>query len=414
MTQFDPFEPGYDAWPYDQYRRLRESDPVHWSDLLCGWVLTRFDDVDRVLRDRTVSSDLARAKPSPVVDLWTARRRVREGERDGMTLVLTDEPDHGRLRKLMQPPFSPRAVERLRASITERVDRYLAELAPRGSMELIADFAYPLPVEVFCQMLGIPDEAGPRFREWTAAVARSLDLVISDEDYAACMALLGEMEEYLSEVAEAKRDRPGDDVLSGLLAAEVDGDRLTHEELIAQLVTLYVAGHEPTTALIGNGMAALLAHPDQLAWLQRHPGAIPGAVAELLRYDGPNQFVRRVAVEPMRFDSAADGAADGAADPVVEPGDLLYLGVGAANHDPARWGDDADALRVDRPDAAQHVQFGGGIHHCLGAHLARLQAEIALAALLTRLGDLRPDGEVTWSGRTTLRSVATVPLAWAG
>ncbi|HEX6239132.1 MAG TPA: cytochrome P450 [Acidimicrobiales bacterium] len=408
MTRFDPFEPGYDAWPYDQYRRLREADPVHWSDLLCGWVLTRYDDVDRVLRDRTVSSDLARARPSPVVDLWMSRRRPREG--DGMTLVLTDEPDHGRLRKLMQPPFSPRAVERLRSSIAERVDRYMAALAPRGAMELIGDFADPLPVEVFCEMLGIPDEAGPRFREWTAAVARSLDLVISDEDYAACMVLLAEMEEYLSEVADSKRGHPGDDVLSGLLAADVDGDRLGHDELIAQLVTLYVAGHEPTTALIGNGIAALLAHPEQLAWLQRHPEAIPGAVAELLRYDGPNQFVRRVAVEPMRF----DGTGDGTPDPIVEPGDLLYLGVGAANHDPARWGDDADTLRVDRPDAAQHVQFGGGIHHCLGAHLARLQAEIALTALLTRLGDLRPGGEVTWSGRTTLRSVATVPLTWGG
>jgi cytochrome P450 len=399
MTQFDPFEAGYDVWPYDQYRRLREADPVHWSDLLSGWMLTRYDDVNRVLRDHTVSSDLARAKPSPVVDLWMSRRRTRDG--DGMTLVLTDEPDHGRLRKLLQPSFTPRAIERLRDSITQRVDRYMAELTRRGAMELIGDFAYPLPVEVFCEMLGIPDEAGPRFREWTAAVARSLDLVISDEDYDACMVLLDEMERYLSDVTDDKRGRPGDDILSGLLQAEVDGDRLSHGELIAQLVTLYVAGHEPTTALVGNGMAALLAHPQQLAHLQAHPEIVPAAVAELLRYDGPNQFVRRVAVEPMRF-----------GDRVVEPGDVLYLGVGAANHDPAQWGDDADELRVDRPDAAQHVQFGGGIHHCLGAHLARLQAEIALTALLTRLDDLRLAGQVTWSGRTTLRSVATVPLTF--
>ncbi len=238
-------------------------------------------------------------------------------------------------------------------------------------MELITDFAYPLPVSVFCEMLGIPDEASVRFRSWTAAVAQSLDLVISAEDYDACMALLDEMEGYLSDLAEQRRADPGEDVLSVLAVAEVDGERLSHGELVAQLITLYVAGHEPTSALIGNGMVGLLSHPDQLAKLQADPGLVPSAVQELLRYDGPNQFVRRIATEPMSFD-----------DRVIEPGQVIYVGVGAANHDPARWGDDADAVRIDRADASQHVQFGGGIHHCLGAHLARLQAEVALTALL--------------------------------
>lgn len=398
---FDPFEDGFASWPYDQYRRLREADPVHWSDLLCGWLLTRHDDVVRVLRDATMSSDLDRATPSPVIDLHRARQDGARGE--GRTLVLLDDPEHARLRRLLQPSFTARSIERLRASVAERVDAALGELAPEGSMALVADFAYPLPVAVFCDMLGIPAEAGPRFREWTAAVARSLDLVISEDDHAACMALLGEMEQYLSDVAEEKRGRPGDDMLSALVHAEVDGERLTHGELVAQLVTLYVAGHEPTTALIGNGMAALFAHPDQLARLQADPSLIPAAVQELLRFDGPNQFVRRVATEALDLD-----------DRTVEPGDVVYVGVGAANHDPARWGDDAGTLRVDRPDAAQHVQFGGGVHHCLGSHLARVQAEEALTALLTRLGPLRPDGDVTWSGRMTLRSVAEVPIAWAG
>jgi cytochrome P450 len=400
VTQFDPFEAGFDAWPYDQYRRLREDDPVQWSELLCGWVLTRFDDVSRVLRDHTVSSELERAKPSVVVDMLLARQNGRP--RDGMTLVLRDDPDHARLRKLLQAPFTPRAIEQLRRSVEQRVAARLDELAPQGSMELITDFAYPLPVAVFCEMLGIPDEANARFRGWTAAVAQSLDLVISEEDYAACMAQLDEMESYLSEVAEQKRADPGDDVLSVLVQAEVDGERLSHGELVAQLITLYVAGHEPTAALIGNGMAALLSHPDQLARLQADPDLVPAAVQELLRYDGPNQFVRRVATEPMRF-----------GDREIEPGQVIYVGVGAANHDPARWGADADAVRIDRPDASQHVQFGGGIHHCLGNHLARLQAEVALAALFSRLDDLRLDGEVVWSGRMTLRSVAQVPLAYA-
>ena len=400
MIDFDPFEPGFDAWPYDQYRRLREQDPVHWSDLLCGWVLTRYDDVTRVLRDPRVSSELERADSSVVVDLLLARQQRRP--REGTTLVLMDDPDHARLRRLLQGPFTARSIEQLRTSIERRVDARLDELVPRGSMELVGDFAYPLPVAVFCEMLGIPDEANTRFRQWTAAVAQSLDLVITDEEYDACMDLLGEMEEYLTEMADAKRADPAEDVLSALVTAEIDGERISQGDLIAQLVTLYVAGHEPTTALIGNGMVALLARPEQLERLQSDPALVPNGVQELLRFDGPNQFVRRIALQPMTY-----------GDREIQPGQVLYLGVGAANHDPQRWGPTADEVVVDRADAAQHVQFGGGIHHCLGAHLARLQAEVALGALLGRLHAPRLDGEPVWSGRTTLRSVAQVPLAYS-
>jgi cytochrome P450 len=397
---FDPFEPGFDAWPYDQYRRLREHEPVHWSELLSGWVITRYDDVARVLRERAMSSDLDFAEPSPVVDLLRARATRRQGH--GVSVVLVDDPEHARLRKVLQVPFTARRVEALRASVAARVDAAFDALVPKGAMELIADLAYPLPVSVFCEMLGIPEEEGERFRGWTAAVARSLDLVISEQDYDDCMALQAEMESYLSDVANAKRVQPGDDVVSALIDAEVDGERLTHGELVAQLVTLYVAGHEPTTALVGNGMAHLLANPDQLAALRADPERVPTAVHELLRYDGPNQFVRRIALEPVAIDGHT-----------IEPGQVVYVGIGAANHDPARWGPDAEQLRVDRDDASQHVQFGGGVHHCLGAHLARMQAEVALTALVTRLPDLRLDGPVTWAGRSTLRSVSSVPLAWS-
>lgn len=393
---FDPFEPGFDAWPYNQYARLRDHEPVHWSDVLVGWVLTSYDDVTAVLRDPRASSSLDGATPSAVIEL----HRTRQDEpRDGLTLVLQDDPEHARLRKALQAPFTARSIGLIRQSIEERVDRTIAALAERDEIEIVADLAYPLPVAVFCEMLGIPEEQGPRFRQWTAAVAQSLDLVITQEEHLHCMLQLAEMEAYLTEVADEKRRHPADDVLTQLVQAEVDGERLTPGELVAQLVTLYVAGHEPTTALIGNGMAALLAHPDQLRLLQDRPELIPDAVHELLRYDGPNQFVRRTVLDPLSL-----GGRD------VEPGDVLYVGVGAANHDPVRWGAGADDLRVDRPDASQHVQFGGGIHHCLGAHLARAQAEVAFTALLTRLGGLSLAGDVSWSGRTTLRSVASVPL----
>jgi len=399
---FDPFEPGFDVWPYDQYARLRIEDPVHWSDLLCGWILTRFDDVARVLRDPTMSSDFDKAKPSPVVDL------IRERSSDlfeSKTIVLSDDPDHARLRRLIQAPFTVRNVERLRASIVSRVDAALAELEPAGRMELVSDLAYPLPVAVFCDMAGIPEEASPQFRRWTKAVARTLDLVITEEEYSACIAEIDAMHEYLAERIDEKRAHPGDDVLSALLAAEVDGSRLTHDELVVQLVTLYVAGHEPTTALVGNGMAHLLAQPDQLVRLQDDPSLLPNAVQEMLRLDGPNQFVRRIALEPTTF-AAPTG------DVVVEPGDVVYVGVGAANHDPDRFGADAGSLRIDRLNAGDHVQFGGGVHSCLGSHLARMQAETMLGALLGRLHGLALDGDVEWSGRMTLRSVSAVPLKW--
>ena len=232
-----------------------------------------------------------------MVDLLRARSGTNHATREGMTVVLVDDPEHARLRKLLQAPFSARAIERLRGDVQRRVDAHLDRLGSAGEAELIEDFAYPLPVEVFCDMLGIPAEQGPRFRSWTAAVARSLDLVISEEDYDACMALIEDMEQYLSDAADAKREHPADDVLSALIAAEVDGERLTHGELVPQLITLYVAGHEPTTALIGNGLVALFRHPEQLEALQADPSLVPQAVLEMLRYDGPNQFVRRVATD---------------------------------------------------------------------------------------------------------------------
>jgi cytochrome P450 len=399
---FDPFEPGFDAWPYEQYGRLREQDPVHWSELLCGWIITRYDDVSSILRDRTMSSDLNNARSSTVVDLLRARTRAHDG---AMTVVLLDDPEHARMRRLIQAPFTVRNIDKIRDSIHRRVDAAVGSVERLGSMELISELAYPLPVSVFCEMLGIPDEAGPKFHGWTSAVARSLDLVITDEEYDACMVEIGAMEEYLGELADRKQQAPGDDILSSLLAAEVDGVGFTRDELIVNLVTLYVAGHEPTTALIGNAMAHLLARPDQLAALQAAPSLVPAAVQEFLRFDGPNQFVRRIALEPTTFEGA-DGPVQ------VGAGEVIYVAIGAANHDPRRFGADAGELRLDRPDANAHLQFGGGVHTCLGAHLARMQAEITLTALLSRLPEIAPGGAIEWSGRTTLRSVSAVPITW--
>jgi cytochrome P450 len=395
---FDPFEPGFVESPYRQYARLRVHDPVHWSELLQGWVLTRHDDVVALLRDPAVSVELANARASAVVELQ--RERQARSRRPSDTLVLRDDPDHNRLRKLLQRPFGPRPVEQLRPMITARVGAAMADLAPRGAMDVIGDFAYPLPVAIFNEMLGLPDEDGPRVRSWIQAVARMLDPVIDEDEHARCQALMDEMYDYLDEQIEAKRAAPADDVLTALVQAEEDGDRLTRDELVAQVVTLYVAGHEPTMSLIGNGLLALLRQPDQLALLQARPDLLVNAVNELLRYDGPNQFVRRIAVQPLAL-----------GDRTIAPGDVIYAGVGAANRDPARW-PAPDRVQVDRPDASHHVQFGSGVHHCLGAHLARLQAEVALRALVFGLDDMALAGEPVWSERMVIRGLQSLPLTY--
>jgi cytochrome P450 len=398
VVAFDPFEPGFVESPYGQYARLRAHDPVHWSELLQGWVLTRHDDVVALLRDPHISVELDNARSSGVVD--QQRERQSRTGRTSDTLVLRDDPDHNRLRKLLQRPFGPRPVEALRAMVTERVDGYMAQLVGRDDMDVIGDFAYPLPVAVFNEMLGLPDEDAPHVRNWIAAVARMLDPVIDDDEHARCSALMDEMYAYLEHQIEAKRRAPGDDVLTALVQAEEDGDRLSRDELVGQVVTLYVAGHEPTMSLIGNGLLALLRQPAQLALLRSRPDLLPNAVNELLRYDGPNQFVRRIAVQPYTIDGTT-----------IAPGDVVYAAVGAANRDPARW-DDPDAVHLDRADAAHHVQFGSGIHSCLGAHLARLQAEVALGALVFRLDELALAGEPQWSERMVIRGLQHLPVTY--
>ena len=401
---FDPLAAGFVESPYEQYAELRAADPVHRSELLSGWVLTRYADVDRVLRDGDVSVEPANAAGNPAIDAEI--ERMERGGRSAATLVLRDDPDHARLRRLMQAPFGPRAVERMRATITERVGELLDELVGTsgpgrsGRLDVVADFAYPLPVALFCELLGVPGEDSPKFRTWTQSVAQNLDPFLEQRGARGQPRPLRRDERLPCPTwSRPSGARPADDVMSALVAAEEDGERLTREELVAQVVTLYVAGHEPVTALVGNGLLALMRHPDELSRLQADPSLLPHAVLELLRYDGPNQFVRRIATQPIEFDEAT-----------IEPGEVIYPGVGAANRDPARWGDDAEVLRIDRPDAGSHLQFGAGIHNCLGAHLARLQAEVMLGALLARLTDLELAGDVAWSPRMVLRAVDRLPV----
>jgi len=399
---FNPLDPAFVASPYEQYAALRTEDPVHRSDLLCGWVVTRFDDVGRLLRDPSVSSDIENATPTPLT--IHELQRLAEQNRASRTVVLVDDPDHARIRRLMADPFRPREIEKLRANVERRIAEsidHLLEVHGDGPVEidLIEDFAYPLPVEIFSDMLGLPEERHPQFRYWTQCVARTIDPIMGGEERAASLAGLDEMYAYLEDQADRKRAHPADDLLSHLVHIESDGERLTHEELMAQLVTLYMAGHEPTAGLIGMGMVALLDAPDQLALLRHDPGRLSNGVSELIRFDGPNQFVRRITTQPTMI-----------GDTELPAGAVIYASPASANRDPARWGDTADQVVVDRPDAGQHLQFGAGVHACLGSHLARLQAQVAFAAIFARFGDVDLAGPPQWSTRMFIRGLASLPI----
>lgn len=400
-VRFDPLDPAFVASPYEQYAVLRDEDPVHWSDLLWGWIVTRFDDVAAILRDPTMSSDIRNATPTPLVELELAG--LEGHARAQQTIVHLDDPDHARVRALMAEPFRVREINRLGPLVDARVrdalDRLAAAVGPgRTELDLVGDLAYPLPVEIFSEWLGMPEEANPRFREWTSWVARSRDPMPPDEREEFFRAL-DAMYAYLADQAEERVSRPRDDLLSYLVHAEQDGRRLDHDELMSQLVTLYMAGHEPTASLVATGMLALLRQEDQLARLRAEPALLRNAVSELLRFDGPNQFIRRVTTRPVSLGTGE-----------VPAGAVLYVGLASANRDPRRWGADADRVVIDRPDADRHVQFGGGAHVCLGSHFARLQAERFFGAFLDRLEGIELAGEPEWSTRMFIRGLHALPV----
>ncbi len=403
-TTFDPFEEGFTEWPYAQYARLREHDPVHHSDLMQGWMLTSYADVDRVLKDAGMSTVIDNATPTPNTRM-EIERRIEIGY-EANPLPLLDEPDHSRVRKMIAPTFRKGSVKDLRATIERHVDDLLDDIiernGPTGTFDLIGDLGYPMPVMVICELMGIPEEDGHEFRRWVQLVAMGLDPIIDADAREESLAAGEEMRAYLRAQVATKRAEPTDDLTSALVHYEEDGDSLDADELIAQLQTLYIAGHEPATAVLGNGMRGLLEQPDEFRRLWDNASLVPHAVVELLRYDGPNQFVRRVAVETLAFEGGT-----------VPAGAVVYPCIAAANHDPAEFGADADAVRVDRSEAVHHLQFGAGIHSCLGTHLAKLELDVTLGRLVDRFTDLEVVTPPTWSQRMVLRSVNDLELRYA-
>jgi cytochrome P450 len=401
-ARWDPLDPSFRSDPYPWYEELRRHDPVHRVDDH-HVVLTRYEDISRTLRSDTFSRDIdanARAPLTPVMQ----RRRDRRDSRSKSILNL-DPPDHTRLRRLVTQAFTPRAVDRLRATTEAMVDEVVERALARGSMEVIDELAFPVPFQVISALLDMPVDRADELREWSQILTATLEPTTSLEDLDRSEAAMGELIPYLVEVIEHRRRNLGDDVVSALITAESEGDRLDMTELIVFVVLLYVAGHETTVNLIGNGLLALLRNPDQLERWRTDPSLDATAVDELLRFDGPVQHTVRIPMEPVTY-TGIDGSPI-----VVEPGQIVTTALGAANRDPSMF-PDPDRLILDRPNSQRHMAFASGIHYCLGASLARMEATVALSRLIRAADRIELAGEPRWRDRYTIRGVDHLPITF--
>ena len=401
VTVLNPFEPGFFDNPYAQYEALRERNAVHQSPF-GPWTVLGYDDVLHILRDPELSVEEGNANldlRNPVFEDLLGDRPQR-GQRGILNI---DPPDHTRLRRLVSKAFTPNMVRSLRPRVQELVDALLAEMADAGEADLIRDLAFPLPFAVISELLGMPDSDRAQLRDWSHTMTATLDPIVTVEQVRAAIEASDHMLEHILAAIAWKRDNPADDLLTALIAAEDDGDALSEEELLDQIVLLYIAGHETTVNLIGNGTYALLRNRAQLERWQADPGLDTNAVEELLRFDSPVQFSRRIAVADIEVAGHAIGA-----------GSFLMTCLGSANRDEAHWGTDAAELDLTRAGAAQHVSFGSGVHHCLGATLARVEGQVAIGSLIRRFPRLElatdtPD----WNGRIILRGLDSLPLSLA-
>lgn len=386
--------------PYSLYERMRREQSVYRSSA-GTWYLTRYADVEAALRDPRLSSDGERQRRwfQRQADAEVGQRMDRLGDRLGQSMLQTDPPDHTRLRKLANKAFTPRRVEALRSRIEAIVTELLdAAVAADPSFDLITALAYPLPITVICELLGVPTADRPRIRQWTRALMDSERLIPTRATFARIEQAVDEFEDYLRDLVSRRQSRPGDDLLSALVAVKEHDDRLTENELLSTCLLLLIAGHETTLNLIGNGMLALLRHPDQLQRLQENPALIRSAVEELLRYDSPVQMTGRIVVGTVEF-----------AGQTLHDGEAVFPLLGAANRDPDRFAD-PDRLDLARPDP-RHLSFGGGPHFCLGAPLARLEGQVAIGTLVQRLPTLRLDTDtLEWRPNPNLRGLAALPV----
>ncbi|MGI9244698.1 MAG: cytochrome P450 [Verrucomicrobiales bacterium] len=398
FEQIDLFGAGMREDPYPVYGDLRESDPVHWDESMQLWILTRYDDVAFALSKPQFSSHR--------ID----RGRDRHPQKEFSSLFDTlggrmsefDEPDHKRLRSLVQHAFARAAVEEWQPFINERVAALLSPIREAGRCDLIEEFAIPLPLAVILQIVGIPPEDRQQVKLWCddfSIVALNYLGNISDEELHRGLVSVSAFKDYLRERVESLRTSPRRDLLTSLVQAEDGGTRLNLEELLANALLLLSAGNETTTCVIGNGVTALLRNPEQLALLKSDPSLVPKAVEEILRYDSPVQFLSRIVAEDIELRGKK-----------LRKGDIVFAVMGAANRDPEKY-DDPDNFDITR-HPNPHLAFGFGHHFCAGSQLARMESITALRGFLEQLTDFEidPDIELRRQDNFNIRCFQSLPL----
>ncbi|RKT86122.1 Cytochrome P450 [Saccharopolyspora antimicrobica] len=400
-TEVPVFDAAFVQDLHSRYAEIRDATPVQRMATPHGlpvWVITRYEDVRAALTDPRLRKEVTRIQEVIAANLLPDSGGREFEDSLASHMLNMDPPDHTRLRKLVVKAFTSRRVEALRPRVEEITERLLDDMADRSEVDLLDSFAFPLPIQVISELLGVDESRRDAFRAWT-------NVLLDASDREAAGAAAAEMAQYLAELIEIKRREPGDDLVTALVDATEDQDRLSDKELIAMVFLLLVAGHETTVNLIGNGVLHLLRHPDQWAALRADPELVTGAVEEMLRFDGPVMHgTFRFTAEPMTIGGVE-----------IPAGQIVWVGLAAANRDPEQF-PEPDRFDITR-DAHGHVAFGHGIHFCLGAQLARLEAHTALRGLIQRFPNLTAAGpldDVQWRFSTLIHGLRAFPVHPAG
>jgi cytochrome P450 len=398
---FNPLLPSYRDDPHPFLHRLRETDPVHRSPLLGVWVLTRYADVLAALRDERFSAD---ARHWQDYRKFFFRDALGGGsalaEAYGKWMLQLDPPDHTRLRALVNKAFTPRVAESLGPRVRRAVDELMAPGVARGEMDLITELAYPLPIIVIAELLGVPRADHDKIKSWSTDILPSFSPALSAAKVRQISDALGNFREYFRYLAEQRRRAPQNDLISGLIAAREQGDRLSEDELLATCILIAFAGHASTVQLIGGALQALLEHRQQLERLRREPRLITSAIEESLRYVSPLQLVYRTTRDAVNV-----------AGKTIPANEMVFLSLAAANRDPLQF-PEPDRFDIARAEN-RHVAFGYGIHYCAGAPLARIEAQLAVSMMLAKCSGIEMNGAATRENSLLLRGLTSLPIRFA-
>jgi cytochrome P450 StaP len=403
---FDFFRPEFRFDPYPFYRRLRDEDPIHWGTsfepTIAGmWHISRHADIIKIIKDPRFTHQLPAGERAAALATLPAEIRLYF-TLSGQSLLFADPPAHTRLRALVSSAFTPRMVESLRPRAQAIADKLLDEAQEKGELDVINEYAIPLTTTIIGEMLGVEMAAHPQLMSWASVLVRALDCKQSVEIYTAASQVAMEIYAFFQEVITQRRQKLAQDILSSLIQAQEQHDKLSESELIVTAITLLIAGFETTVNLIGNGMLALTSRPDQLQLLSDHPELTSAAVEEFLRYDASSQMTSRIAGEDYEIDGK-----------LISQGQTLNLLLGSGNHDPEVFiePDRLDITRAGKP----HLSFGMGMHYCLGAPLARLEGQVAVQTLVRRYPHLRQlDDTPQWRDTISFRGLRHLPLSLEG